>query len=90
MRKLSTDEVLEKHMSWSSICRCEKEEMRQKKIDRNIILCWRHYRESRVTACGWIREVEEQNMIGDRIIMGVFGKVGYKEGWRLEMKLGVP
>jgi hypothetical protein len=42
-----------------------------------------------MTACGWIREVERRNTIGDGTTMGIFGKAGYKEGWRLEMKLGV-
>jgi hypothetical protein len=52
MRKSSTDKVWEKHVSQSFIYGYEKEEMRQKEIDRNIMLCRRHYRESRVTACG--------------------------------------
>jgi hypothetical protein len=75
MRKSSTDRVWGKHMSRSFIYGCEKEEMR--------------WRESRMTACGWIREVERRNTIGDGTTMGIFGKAGYKEGWRLEMKLGV-
>jgi hypothetical protein len=29
-------------------------------------------------------------MIRDGTEVGVFGKVEYKEGWRLEMELGVP
>jgi hypothetical protein len=43
-----------------------------------------------VVACGWIREAERWNTIRDGTTMGIFGKVGYKERWRLEMKLGVP
>jgi hypothetical protein len=29
-------------------------------------------------------------MIGDGTKVGVFGKVGYKEGWRSEIELDVP
>jgi hypothetical protein len=52
MRKLSTDKVQEEHMSWSFIYGCEKEEVRQKRINKNLVLCQRHYKESRVIACG--------------------------------------
>jgi hypothetical protein len=40
--------------------------------------------------CGQTREMEEWNMIRDGTKVGVFGKVGYKERWRLERELGVP
>jgi hypothetical protein len=49
------DKVQEKHMSQSFIYGCEKGEIRQKKIDKNIVLCQRHYGESRVTACNYLR-----------------------------------
>jgi hypothetical protein len=55
MRKLSTDRAQEKHMSQSFINGCEKGEIRQKKIDKNVVVCWRHYRESRVTAFGCLQ-----------------------------------
>jgi hypothetical protein len=42
-----------------------------------------------VVACSWTRETEKQNTISDGTIVGVFSKVGYKEGWRSEMELGV-
>jgi hypothetical protein len=55
MRKLSTDKAWEKCMSQSFIYECEKEEIRWKKVDKNVVVCWRHYRESRVTACGCLQ-----------------------------------
>jgi hypothetical protein len=43
-----------------------------------------------VVACSQTREPERQNRIRDRTKVGVFGEVGYREGWRSEMELGVP
>jgi hypothetical protein len=51
MRESSAEKVQEKHMSQSFIYGCKKKEIKWKKMDRNIILCWRCYRESRVTDC---------------------------------------
>jgi hypothetical protein len=42
-----------------------------------------------VTVHGQIREGEKQNMIRDGTTVRVFGKAGYKEGWRSEMELNV-
>jgi hypothetical protein len=89
MRKLGADKVRGEHTSWSFIYRCEKEKVRQKRINKDLVLCRRCYRESRVIACGWTRKVEKWNTIGDGTKVGVFGKVGYKERWRSEMELGV-
>jgi hypothetical protein len=89
MRKLSVDKVQEEHMSQSFIYGCEEGEIRWKRIIKDIVLCWRCYRESRVTACNWTREVEKQNTIGDGVKVGALSKVGYKEGWRSEIELGV-
>jgi hypothetical protein len=55
MRKLSMDKVQEEHMSRSFIYGCEKGDVRWKRINKNIILCWRCYGESRVTACGCLQ-----------------------------------
>jgi hypothetical protein len=89
MRKSGTDEVQGEHTSWSFIYRCEKEEVRWKRINKDLVLCQRCYGESRVIACSQTREAEEWNMIRDGTKVEVFGKVGYKERWRLEMELGV-
>jgi hypothetical protein len=43
-----------------------------------------------VVACSRTREAEKQNKIGDGTKVGVFDKVGCREGWRLEIELGVP
>jgi hypothetical protein len=49
------DRAQEKHISQSFIYGCEKREMRQKKIDKNVVVCQRRYRKSRVTACGCLQ-----------------------------------
>jgi hypothetical protein len=51
MRKSGTDEVKGEHTSQSFIYRCEKKEVRRKRINRSLVLCQRCYGESRVIAC---------------------------------------
>jgi hypothetical protein len=51
MRKSNLDKVWEKHISWSFTYGCGKGEIRWKKIGKNIVLCQRCHRESKVTAC---------------------------------------
>jgi hypothetical protein len=46
------DEVQGEHTSWSFIYRCEKEKVRWKRINKDLVLCRRCYGESRVIACG--------------------------------------
>jgi hypothetical protein len=55
MRRLSIDKVRGEHMSQSFIYGCEKEKVRWKRINKDLVLCWRHYRESRVIACGCLQ-----------------------------------
>jgi hypothetical protein len=49
------DEVRGKNTSQSFIYECEKEKVRQKRINKDLVLCQRCYGESRVIACSRLR-----------------------------------
>jgi hypothetical protein len=55
MRNLSTDRVQGEHMSWMSIYRCEKEKVRQKRINKDLVSCWRHYGKNKIISCGCLQ-----------------------------------